>query len=103
VKQLSKVKVSFIRQILKLHRRSMIAPDSYARAALNSSFDPAAKGKKSWVKGLIKTATRMPFHLPEFNPSHTTTVTDLEDYAKLVKIFMLEWLQEEINSLEKLY
>jgi hypothetical protein len=28
---------------------------------------------------------------------------DIEDYIKLVKTLMLEWLQEEINSSEKLY
>jgi hypothetical protein len=79
VKKLCKVQVSFIRHMLNLHCGSMIAPlftetgimplqvrrllltlshlryllglnaGHYARAALNSSFELAGKGKRCWV------------------------------------------------------
>jgi hypothetical protein len=133
VKQLCKVQISFIRQMLNLHRRSMIAPlftetgimplrvrrlildlshlvyflglenHTYARAALNSSIELAAMGKKSWAKDLIKAATRLPFELPELILTKSTTITDIEEYSKTVKTANLEWLQGEINSSEKLY
>ncbi|KAJ7066872.1 hypothetical protein B0H15DRAFT_971598 [Mycena belliarum] len=120
------VHVSFIRQMLNLHRRSMIAPlftetgimplrvrrfvldlghlvyllglnnDTYARTALNSSIDLAAKD-------LIKAATRLPFHCPELVLTRDTGPKYIEDYAKLIRRLLAEWLQSEIDSSEKLY
>jgi hypothetical protein len=133
VNQLCKVQVNFIRQMLNLHRRSMIAPlftetgimpirvrrlllglshlryfigfneDHYARAALNSSIELTSKGKKSWVSDLIKAVTRLPFHCPELIVTRQTSDKDVEDYSKLVQKLMLEWLQGEIDSSDKLY
>jgi hypothetical protein len=133
VKQLSKVQISFIRQMLNLHPRSMIAPlftetgimplrvrrlllvlkhlvyflgldkREYARASLDSSLQLSARGKKSWVKDLIKAASRLPFQCPEMVLTDTTTIEYIENYAKLVEKLMLEWLQDEIDSSEKLY
>ena len=133
VAQLSKVQVRFIRQMLNLHPRSMIAPlftetgimplrvrrfqlvlkhliyflglknTDYARAALNSSLELAAGGKKSWVSDLIKAATRLPFRCPELVLTDTTSIRDVEIYAKLVDQLMLEWLQDAIDSSDKLY
>jgi hypothetical protein len=49
-----------------------------------------------------KAASRLPFQCPELFLTRQTTDKDVEDYAKLVHKLMLEWLQSEIGSLEKL-
>ena len=128
-----KVQVSFIRQMLNLHRRSMIVvlftetgitplrvrrllldlnhlvyllglnDDTYARAGLNSSIELAGLGKKSWAKDLIKVTTRLPFHCPLLVLTRSTSPLDIVNYAKLVQKLMLEWLQGEVDSSEKLY
>ena len=133
VKHLSKVQISFLRRMLNLHSRSMIAPlftetgitplrvrrfllvlshlryflsldDShYARAALNSSIELSGKGKKSWAGDLTKAATRLPFECPSLILTRQTTDADVETYAKLVQKLMHEWLQSEIDSSDKLY
>jgi hypothetical protein len=77
--------------------------DHYARAALNSSIELAEKGKKSWASDLAKAITRLPFHCPELALTRQTTHKDVENYAKLVRKLMMEWLQEEIDSSDKLY
>jgi hypothetical protein len=77
--------------------------DHYARAALNSSIELSSKGKKSWVSDLIKAVTRLPFHCPELILTRQTSDKDVEDYSKLVQKLMLEWLQGEIDSSDKLY
>lgn len=77
--------------------------DTYARAALNSSIELSAKGKKSWVKDLIKAASRLPFHTPTLVLTRSTSIKDIEDYAELVEKLMLDWLQDEIDSSDKLY
>ncbi|KAJ7640141.1 hypothetical protein B0H17DRAFT_900630, partial [Mycena rosella] len=130
VKQLCKVQVSFIRQMLNLHSRSMIAPlftetgvmplrvrrlllnlshlqyflslndDTYARAALNSSIKLSGKGK---LGDLIKVASRLPFHCPDLDLTRSTFIRDVGNYADLVQKLCMEWLQDEINSSEKLY
>jgi hypothetical protein len=75
----------------------------YAQAALDSSIELAAKGKKCWAKDLITAASRLPFHCPELVLIATTTVKDIQTYAKAVDNLMKKWLQEEINSSDKLY
>ncbi|KAJ7242477.1 hypothetical protein C8J57DRAFT_1557735 [Mycena rebaudengoi] len=77
--------------------------NSYARAALNSSIELAANGKKSWAKDLLTAVTRMPFELPELILTKSTTIEEIEEYSKVVKNSNLNWLQGEINSSEKLY
>ncbi|KAJ7231405.1 hypothetical protein B0H12DRAFT_1029491 [Mycena haematopus] len=133
VKKLAKVQINFLRQMLNMHSRSMIAPlftetgitplrvrrlllalshlcymldlsdDHYARAALNSSFELADSGKKSWVSDLTKAASRLPFHCPVLILTRQTTKADVENYSKLVQKLMKEWLQAEIDSSDKLY
>jgi hypothetical protein len=133
LKQLSQVQISFIRNMLNLHPHSMIAPlftetgiiplrvqrlllvlthlvywlgldkKHYARAALNSSIELAAKGKKCWAKDLITAASRLPFQCPELVLIAPTTVEDIQTYAKAVDKLIKEWLQEEIDSSDKLY
>jgi hypothetical protein len=112
IKQLSKVQVSFIRHMLNLHMQSMIAPlftetgimplrvrrllivlnhlvyflglkkTDYARAALDSSIELCAQGKKSWAKDLITAASRLPFRCPELVLTDTTSIQDAQNYAK---------------------
>ncbi|KAJ7213545.1 hypothetical protein GGX14DRAFT_360820 [Mycena pura] len=126
VKHLCKVQINFLRQMLNIHRHSMIVPlftetgikplqvcrlllvlshlmhwlgrsnDMYARAALNSSIELAANSKKSLPQEL-------PFQCPILVLMMFTTIGDIEDYSKLVHKLMLEWLQGEIDSSEKLY
>lgn len=74
-----------------------------ARAALNSSIELSGKGKRSWAQDLTKAASRLPFHCPELVLTRYTSIADVEDYAKLVRKLMLEWLQGEIDSSDKLY
>jgi hypothetical protein len=77
--------------------------DHYARAALNSSIELAEKGNKSWASDLVKAITRLPFQCPELALTRQTAYKDVENYAKLVRKLMMEWLQEEIDSSDKLY
>ncbi|KAJ6501046.1 hypothetical protein C8R47DRAFT_970532 [Mycena vitilis] len=133
VKQLSKVQISFLRHMLNLHSRSMIAPlftetgimpirvrrllivlkhlqyflgldkEHYARAALDSSLQLAARAKKSWAKDLITAASRLPFQCPELILTNATSIEYVKDYAKSVEKLMMEWLQQSIDSSDKLY
>jgi hypothetical protein len=134
IKQLTKVQIRFIRHMLNLHSRSMVAPlftetgitpirvrrlqlilqhlvyflglnDShYARAALNSSLELSAKGvKRCWASELITATGRLPFDCPELVLNATTSIADVQNYAKLVDKLMLEWLQDTIDSSEKTY
>ena len=75
----------------------------YARTALNSSLELAAGGKKSWVADLTKAASRLPFGCPELFLTDVTSIRDVEIYATLADKLMLEWLQDTIDSSEKLY
>jgi len=132
-KHLGKVQIRFIRQMLNLHSRSVIAPlftetgivplrvrrfllvlrhltyflslndQHYARAALDSSWELCALGKKSWALELVKAATRLPFPCPPLVLNDTTTICDVENYSKTVEMLMKGWLQGEIDSNEKLY
>jgi ribonuclease HI len=132
VKKLCKVQISFIRHILNLHSRSMIAPlftetgltplrvrrfllvlthliyflslgnTHLARAALNSSVELALDGKKSWALDLMKASQGLPFPCPELN-LHGATVAGIEAYSKTVQSLLREWLQNEIDSSDKLY
>ncbi|KAJ7100849.1 hypothetical protein B0H15DRAFT_770207, partial [Mycena belliarum] len=63
----------------------------------------AAKGKRCWVKDLITAASRLPFTCPELILVETTSVDDVQNYAKLVDKLMMEWLQAQIDSSDKLY
>jgi hypothetical protein len=133
LKQLSQVQIRFIRNMLNLHPRSMIAPlftgtgiiplrvrrlllvlthlvhglglvkKHYARAALDSSIELSAKGKKCWAKDLITAASRLPFQCPELVLNATSTIEDIQNYAKVVDKLMMEWLQAQIDSSDKLY
>jgi hypothetical protein len=133
VKQLIKVQIRFIHQLLNLHPRSVIAAlftetgiiplrvrrfllvlkhliyflglekKDYARAALDSSLELCAKGKASWAKDLIKAATRLPFDCPVLVLTDVTSIQDIENYGKAVNTLMQEWLQESVDSNEKLY
>jgi hypothetical protein len=60
-------------------------------------------GKTSWAKDLIKAATRLPFRCPALVLTDATTTVDIVNYAKLVDTLMLEWLQDSIDSSDKLY
>ncbi|KAJ7766987.1 hypothetical protein DFH07DRAFT_769658 [Mycena maculata] len=66
----------------------------------NSSTELSGKGKNPWAKDLIKAASRLPFHSPELTLTCTTSIKDVQVYAKLVHKLMLEG---EINSSDKLY
>ncbi|KAJ7246473.1 hypothetical protein C8J57DRAFT_1675268 [Mycena rebaudengoi] len=68
--------------------------NSYARAALNSSIELAANGKKSWAKDLITAVTRMPFELPELILTKSTTIEEIEEYSQVIKNSNLNWLQD---------
>jgi hypothetical protein len=111
VKQLCEVQISFIRQMLNLHGRSMIIPlytetgivplrvrrfilalgylqhllellpTHFARAALNNSIKLAAMGKKSWAKDLLSAASKLPFACPVPELENATSKSILE-YAK---------------------
>lgn len=119
--------------MLNVHSRSMIAPlftetrlvplrvrrfqivlshlcyfltlnnNHYALAALNSSIELALEGKKSWAPDLIKAAQGLPFPCPIFILNVTTQVDYVTDYSKMASKLLKEWLQEEIDSSEKLY
>src|ERR1700743_2475634 len=119
--------------MLNLHPRSMIAPlftetgiiprrvrrhllvlkhlvywlgldkKHFARAALDSSIELSAKGKRGWAKDLITATSRLPFQCPELVLISTTTVEDIQRYAKVVDTLMKEWLQAQIDSSDKLY
>jgi hypothetical protein len=132
VKQLCDVQVSFIRQMLNLHSRSMIIPlytetgivplrvrrfilalgylqhllellpTHFARAALNNSIKLAAMGKKSWAKDLMTAASKLPFACPGPDLANATSKSILE-YAKSVDGLMLKWIQGEVDSSDKLY
>ncbi|KAJ7267675.1 hypothetical protein B0H12DRAFT_1209080 [Mycena haematopus] len=119
----TKVQISFLRQMLNMHktgimplrvRRLILAlgylcylldlpDDHYARAALNSSLELAINGKKSWVNELTKAAARLPFHCPDLILTRHTSKADVENYSKVVQKLMMEWLQAEIDSTDKLY
>jgi hypothetical protein len=129
LKHLAKVQISFLRQMLNLHSRSLIAPlftetgimplrvrrlllalshlrcllglpdVHYARAALNSSFEFSGKGKKCWASDLTKAASRLPFQCPVLVLTRQTTDKDVEDDAKLVHKLILEWLQSRQRAL----
>ncbi|KAJ6497212.1 hypothetical protein C8R47DRAFT_972415 [Mycena vitilis] len=133
VKQLSKVQIRFLRQMLNVHPRSAIAPlftetgitplrvrrlliilnhliyflglnkGDYARAALDSSLELCAMGKSSWAKDLIKAASRLPFPCPVLVLTKTTSIEDVKNYGKKVDVLMKEWLQDSIDSNPKLY
>jgi hypothetical protein len=60
-------------------------------------------GKKSWASDSTKAASRLPFHCPALILTRQTSDKDVEDYSKLVQKLMLEWLQGEIDSSDKLY
>ncbi|KAJ6458385.1 hypothetical protein C8R47DRAFT_995180 [Mycena vitilis] len=132
VKQLCDVQVSFIRQMLNVHGRSMVIPlytetgivplrvrrfilalgylqyllgllpTHFARAAVNSSIKLAALGKKSWAKDLITAASKLPFTCPGPDLQNATSNSILE-YAKSVDTLMLQWIQGEVDSSDKLY
>ncbi|KAJ7081804.1 hypothetical protein B0H15DRAFT_994332 [Mycena belliarum] len=132
VHQLCDVQISFIRQILNLHGRSMLIPlytetgivplrvrrfvlalgylqyllillpTHFARAAVNSSIKLAAAGKKSWAKDLLTAASKLPFPCPELDLANATALSVL-DYAKMIDGLMLRWIQGEVDSSEKLY
>ncbi|KAJ7662335.1 hypothetical protein B0H17DRAFT_953262, partial [Mycena rosella] len=117
VNQLTKVQVRFIRHMLSLHNRSMITPlftetgitpirvqrfqiilthlMHYACAALDSPPELSARGKRFWAKNLITAASRPPFPCPELVLDASTSIEDVQDYAKT--------LQSSINSADKLY
>ncbi|KAJ6550313.1 hypothetical protein B0H19DRAFT_1074172 [Mycena capillaripes] len=133
VKQLSKVQIRFLCQILNLHPRPAIVPlfteteinplrvrhlliilnhliyflglnkKDLTRAALDISLEPCAMGKTSWAKDLIKAAFRLPFHCPELVLTDAASIQGVTNYGKTVNILMQEWLQESINKNDKLY
>jgi hypothetical protein len=76
----------------------------HARAALNSSLELSAKGvKECWASELITAAARLPLKFPGPVLNATTSIEDVQNYAKLVDKLMLEWLQDMIDSSEKMY
>jgi hypothetical protein len=111
VKELCAVQVDFLRQMLNVHSQSSLAPlftetgimllrirrfiillvflqyllslklSHLARAALNSSIELAAAGKKSWAGDLIIAATKLPFTCPPFDFT-TATEKSVEEYRK---------------------
>ncbi|KAJ7223560.1 hypothetical protein GGX14DRAFT_532178 [Mycena pura] len=117
VMQLCQVQISFLRQMLNIHCHSMIVPlftetgikpPRVCCLLLVLSHLMHWRGrsnniKKLWAKYLIKAATRLPFQCPILVLTMFTTIGDIKDYSKLVHKLMLEWLQGEIDSSEKLY
>jgi hypothetical protein len=132
VKQLCDVQIRFLRQILNVHGRSMVVPlytetgivplrvrrfilalgylqyllslpsSHFARAALNSSLELAAQEKKCWARDLILASSKLPFTCPA--PELVNASTDsILAYAKSVDALMLDWLQEAVDSSDKLY
>ncbi|KAJ7246142.1 hypothetical protein B0H12DRAFT_1306477 [Mycena haematopus] len=132
VKHLCDVQVSFIRQMLNLHSRSMVIslytetgivplrvrrfilalgylqyliglhPSHFANAALNNSIKLAVMGKKSWARDLLTAATKLPFPCPPPDLA-TATPRSIFDYAKSVEGLSMQWIQGELDSSEKLY
>jgi hypothetical protein len=132
VNELCTVQVDFLRQMLNVHSQSSLAPlftetgimplrirrfiillvflqylmslklSHLARAALNSSIEIAAIGKKSWAGDVIIAATRLPFTCPSLD-FKTATEKSVEEYRKGIESRALQWLQHEADSSVKLY
>jgi hypothetical protein len=79
-----------------------LPPTHFARAASNSPIKLAATDKKSWAKDLISAASKLPFACPGPNFGNATSKSIL-DYAKNVDNLMLQWIQSEVDSSDKLY
>jgi hypothetical protein len=75
----------------------------FARTALNNSIELALEGKKSWAQDLVKAAQGLPYPCPIFILNAATTVEYVTECSKMDSKLLQEWLQEEINSSEKLY
>jgi hypothetical protein len=132
VKELCAVQVDFLRQMLNVHSQSMHAPlftetgimplrprrfmlllvylqhllslplPHFARAALDSSIELAAIGKKSWAGDVLIAATKLPFECPPLDLA-SATPTEVEEYRKDVETRALQWLQHEVDTSVKLY
>ncbi|KAJ7689548.1 hypothetical protein B0H17DRAFT_937128, partial [Mycena rosella] len=79
-----------------------LLPSHFACTAVNSSIKLAAAGKKSWAKDLMTAASKLPFECPGPDLANTTAVSIL-DYTKMVDGLMLEWIQGEGDSSNKLH
>lgn len=77
--------------------------EDYAHAALRSSLELSAMNKRSWAKDLITAASRLPFPCPTLVLNQGISTTDVQNYAKVIEKLMLEWLQDCIDSSDKLY
>ncbi|GLB35658.1 hypothetical protein LshimejAT787_0212230 [Lyophyllum shimeji] len=132
VNKLCDVQVSFIRQMLNLHKRSMLAPlytetgimplrvrrllltlrflqyvlsldpERYAHIAFRSSVELASRGKKSWAGDLLMVMDKLPFPVPRL-PLANITANIVADCIKSVEEGAEKWLQSEVDNSDKLY
>ncbi|KAF8879476.1 hypothetical protein BD779DRAFT_1649417, partial [Infundibulicybe gibba] len=132
LKGLEDVQTAFLRRLLGLNKRAMLAPlytetsvvplrfrrlnlalrylqylislpnERYARAALNDSIQLAAEGKPSWVMDLEYVLHKLPFRATLPNLK-TATVEDIEQVIKCVQTGMEKYLQSCIDNSPKLY
>lgn len=130
--QLEEIQVAFLRRLLGLNQRSMLAPlftetslvpvrfrriilalnflkyllslptERYARRALNDSIDLAANGKPSWVKDLQTVTSGLPTPVALPNLAMITTA-EIDDTIKSVLDLMKGWLKSAIDNSSKLY
>ncbi|KAJ7641188.1 hypothetical protein FB45DRAFT_738396 [Roridomyces roridus] len=94
-----RVLLGYLAYLLKLPR------SSYARAALDSSIELAAKfpRKRSWAKDLATAISRLPFACPPLPLTHDTTHEEVEKYSELLEKCCLQWLQALVDTSHKLY
>ncbi|KAJ6447689.1 hypothetical protein C8R47DRAFT_1083542 [Mycena vitilis] len=72
-------------------------------SSLEFSIKLAAMSKKSWAKDLMSAASKLPFACPGPDLQNATSKIIL-DYAKSVDTaLMLQWIQNEVDSSDKLY
>ncbi|KAJ7909563.1 hypothetical protein B0H13DRAFT_2272818 [Mycena leptocephala] len=88
--------LGYLQYLLDLH------PTDFARAAWNSSIKLNVIGTKSWAKDPMSAASKLPFAWSGADFANTTSKSIL-DYANTVDKLMLQWIQGEVNSSDKLY
>ncbi|KAJ7894043.1 hypothetical protein B0H13DRAFT_1886099 [Mycena leptocephala] len=88
--------LGYLQYLLDLH------PTDFARATWNSSIKLNVIGTKSWAKDPMSAASKLPFACPGPDFANTTSKSIL-DYANTVDKLMLQWIQGEVNSSDKLY
>jgi hypothetical protein len=132
LKELTDVQVSFMRHMLGLPERSMLAPlytetgimplqirrliltlsfvqyilslkpTHYAAVAFRDSCELALTGKTSWAKDLQKALTKLPFSCVQFNFINPTEA-EVTVMIKLIEKETDRWLQSQVDKSVKLY